>query len=473
MSRRHVGIAIRDDSVAAVAVCGGFRGGRIAASASVPLADGVLEDLLPEALASLVAALGPHRGPTAVALPGELFHFRHLRVPFTDIRKIRQVLPLELETVMACAPESVMADFIRLPQRDENARESDLCVAAISRQRLEALLGVLAAAGIDPDLVTVGGTAMAVHRAGTAPDENVDMFIDAGSRQATLIVPAGGAIGFLRSVPMPPDGPARTQRLAAEINRTRWAAAHCLGGAPEFTRVVSTGKPIGLEAAVHVERFAAPVDAIAIAATGEDDAPSGLLESWCLALGLAAGAPLLNFRRGAYSRRSLWKKHKRQIVTAACLVTLAAILALGDMAMATRHLSRQVQAMDTQITGIFRGAFPEVTRIVDPLHQMELKLKEMRKIALVPGGGLAPYSSLDMLVAVSSHIPAAIDVELTRLVSGPEGIAITGSTDSFNAVDAIKNGLQDAGRFASVTITSASMEKSGNRVSFKLKLVPS
>jgi hypothetical protein len=60
-------------------------------------------------------------------------------------------------------------------------------------------------------------------------------------------------------------------------------------------------------------------------------------------------------------------------------------------------------------------------------------------------------------------------VEFTRLVLGPENLLIDGNTDTFNAVDEIKNRLETAKLFKGVTISSANIDRAINRVQFKLR----
>jgi hypothetical protein len=47
---------------------------------------------------------------------------------------------------------------------------------------------------------------------------------------------------------------------------------------------------------------------------------------------------------------------------------------------------------------------------------------------------------------------------------------ISGDTDTFNSVDGIKNGLEKSNLFKKVVISSANINKSDNRVRFKLKI---
>src|SRR6056297_2334508 len=78
--------------------------------------------------------------------------------------------------------------------------------------------------------------------------------------------------------------------------------------------------------------------------------------------------------------------------------------------------------------------------------------------------------TIDILNDVSRLIPPQTDVVVTRLVSGPEELTITGNTSSFNAVDTIKNRLGDSTYFGDIEIASAKMDKIDQRVHFKLRV---
>jgi general secretion pathway protein L len=67
-------------------------------------------------------------------------------------------------------------------------------------------------------------------------------------------------------------------------------------------------------------------------------------------------------------------------------------------------------------------------------------------------------------------IPDSLDVEITHFVRSEDSILISGSTDTFNAVDEIKGRLEKAKPFGKITISSANQDKTTNRIQFKLKV---
>jgi tRNA threonylcarbamoyladenosine modification (KEOPS) complex Pcc1 subunit len=56
------------------------------------------------------------------------------------------------------------------------------------------------------------------------------------------------------------------------------------------------------------------------------------------------------------------------------------------------------------------------------------------------------------------------------MVVDPEAVKIKGETDTFNTVDIIKKALEPSEYFSSVTISSANLDRSGERVQFEIKL---
>jgi hypothetical protein len=126
--------------------------------------------------------------------------------------------------------------------------------------------------------------------------------------------------------------------------------------------------------------------------------------------------------------------------------------------------------LDQQITRIFNETFPDVKRIVDPVQQMKVKIDEIKKTAAsLPGTG-ASGKVLDLLNDISLRLPESADVKVSRMVVDQDSLLIKGETDTFNTVDTIKKGLEPSPYFAAVTISSANLDRSGNRVNFELKL---
>jgi hypothetical protein len=101
---------------------------------------------------------------------------------------------------------------------------------------------------------------------------------------------------------------------------------------------------------------------------------------------------------------------------------------------------------------------------------MKVKINEIKKTASsLPGIG-TDTKVLDLLGDVSVRIPEPADVNISRMVVDTDTVLMKGETDTFNTVDMIKKGLEPSDYFGSVTISSANLDRSGNRVTFEIKL---
>ena len=88
---------------------------------------------------------------------------------------------------------------------------------------------------------------------------------------------------------------------------------------------------------------------------------------------------------------------------------------------------------------------------------MRLEMEDARKKLYLTDDSGNSIRAIDLLNEISRLIPETVDVEFTRMVIGPENLLIDGNTDTFNAVDEIKNRLDKAKLFKGVTISSATM----------------
>src|ERR1700678_1951906 len=92
------------------------------------------------------------------ALPGEFVAKRLLELPFTDKRRLNQVVPYALEEHMPFAIDDAAVAFTRVGREDNKT----LVLAALARRvDLEKHLDLLGHAGLDPKIVTLAPFALA------------------------------------------------------------------------------------------------------------------------------------------------------------------------------------------------------------------------------------------------------------------------------------------------------------------------
>lgn len=124
--------------------------------------------------------------------------------------------------------------------------------------------------------------------------------------------------------------------------------------------------------------------------------------------------------------------------------------------------------MKQEITTVFKKTCPEVTRIVDPVQQLKVKIAESKKSSTGLNG--ANITVLRILKDISRLVPESTDFLVTRFTFDGKSIEIKGETDNFNAVDNIKTDLGKSSYFKNVTTSSAARIKKGKRVGFDLRM---
>src|SRR3954468_3131393 len=151
---RNVGLDWAQDALRVATLQSGFRGFAIQEVRSAPLpAEGTPAERLQRGLLAL--DLQPPLGPDdsiAVSLPGTMVATHLLSLPFTDTRRIEQVLPAEVEGVIPFDMSEVVWDWTVLGQ---SGTKTDVLVGVVKKTMLREHLDLLAAAGIDPRVVTL------------------------------------------------------------------------------------------------------------------------------------------------------------------------------------------------------------------------------------------------------------------------------------------------------------------------------
>ncbi len=489
MSRQILGLDVRHHTLTAVLVKTGLKGSWIDTIVQVPLpppeGEGVEESAaLDKALAEIRDGLGTIDVTTVAALPADGFSFRNVHIPFKDSRKIRQVLPFELEPTLPRAVDDVVIDFrvIHLPSQEEGA---NIIAAALEKGRMTPFMASLTAHKLAPDTVSVAGYAAALCLAKWGDIAENCLFMDIDRDHCTLYILISGQVYLIRPVQIRPGGgdPVdKTKALCAHIRRTLAAFEALFHLEFELEEVHVTGW--GLEdfnfegeAPAILNVTVKRVDLVSDAGLPKKMAakgamPPGIQTDTALALALMEieGFETFNFRRGPFAVQKRWAEHRGNLIRTGILALLMVAALWANVMMDVNATERRLADIDREIREMFRSTFPEITRIVDPLHQMQVAMTEAKQNALLPGEGRTDVRSIDILYEMSRLVPENIDVVVTRMVIGEESVLISGDTDTFNAVDEIQNRLDGSDLFGKVTISSTNRERSGNRIQFKMRL---
>ncbi len=478
MSRKILGLEFRENSIAAVLLNRGFKGSVLETQGYFPIpADLSGNKGTQEALKAMVDTLKPAGAACVIGIPTTSVSFRNLSVPFHDAKKIRQMLPFELEPTLPIPIEELIVDFEAI-KRDG---QQDLLAFAVQKTQIQRYLDLLGSVNLRTVSIMPGGYAAARFIATMAADDDDFLFIDTGEGRHTVYAVCSGSIRMVRALPVASSGNPVSRSLETTMQRTFTALQESLGIGVNPSTVFSAGPQSQLLSTGNGSStlLGVPVKSIADIRTfprlqGSLDTPdweSGRLDiALALALMETEAVAGVNFSTERSTIQHYWSEYRGNIILTAVLILLALATALAGQFLAVHAQQRRLAAMDRQIEMVFKSTFPEVTRVEAPLQQMQIKIKEAGDGSTGLDVTGARVRVIDILNALSQQIPSSVDVEVNRMVVGADNVVLSGDTDTFNTVDDIKGRLEKADIFKSVTISSADLEKSGSRVRFKLKL---
>jgi len=482
MSRKILGLDIRNNAVSAVLINSSTKSARIEAHDSVLIPDqNEGESGLTIALETIVKKIDTSGCVCVASFPAELVTYRNIKVPFKNKKKIIRILPYELEPTLPFPVEDLIIDFhtIKISGNDDH---TDIIAAGVEKSAVKTYLDVLTSLKIEPEILTISGysTALLLTRSAGTP-ENL-LFIDIEVDKATMFAVAGKRIFIIRSLPIFSTATSAVKSLGTGIQQTivSFKELFDIDFGPE--EILLTGR--GLEK-FNFERelsqlLELPVKRIELFRETDIDIENYMASSWnhekmdnalALALSEIKRTDGLNFHKGSFAGKALLDKHKNSLTKTGILAGVVLALALLNFILNSYFMNRKIDRLNHQITAIFKTTFPEVTKIVDPLQQMKVKIEEARKSAFFSGKTTKQVRIVDVLKEISERIPAKADVELTRLIVGQGNVLISGNTDTFNSVDEIKSRIEQSELLQKVTITSTNKEKSGSRIRFKLKVI--
>ena len=177
-----------------------------------------------------------------------------------------------------------------------------------------------------------------------------------------------------------------------------------------------------------------------------------------------------NFRREEFQVKTQLVKIRKELIHASIYLGIIFVLLAVNFGVDYRDLKKKDTNLDNQIKELFTRTFPEVTNIVDPMHQMKTKISGLKNASGAAPGSNIHSTFLEILNDISNRVPADLEIQVDRMVVDQEGVQIRGKTDTFNTVDSIKKGLESSDMYRDVIIASANLDKSGKGVRFEIKM---
>jgi len=481
MTRKILGLDIRHDAVSAVLVKNSIKENVIESYESVPIPDQQdFESGMAASLETIVEKINIAGSICIASFPADQISYRNIQVPFKGLKKISKILPFELEPTIPFPVDDLVIDFYTLPLSDHNDH-TDLIAAAVEKSKLQLYLGILASFDIEPEIVTVGGYSTALCLSSLVDTHENWLFVDIDKSKGTVFGVLSGKICLIRSFPIPSETPSfNTEMLCTNIQRTLSAFEEIVGldFHPEGVFIAGCGlddSDIEQDMERFLELSVKRTDLVSHIEIEKQHHPAKTWNPYqmdnalSLALTEIEGVDGFNFRKGPFAAKKIWVEHKTGLIKAGVLTAMVLALAFFNVVLDSYFLNKKLTSLDDHITKIFTSTFPDV-KSVDPYQQMRIEIEAANKNALLSGKTDKNIRTIDILNNISKLIPKETDVKLTRLVIGEESVQISGNTDTFNSVDDIKSRLEQVSFFQKITISSANINRSDNRVQFKLQV---
>ncbi len=203
MSRKILSLEIREESIAAVLLDSSFKGSLLEMQGYFPIpADKEGNEGVKKALQAIVETFKPFGATCVLGIPATIVSVRNLSVPFHDIKKIRQILPFELEPTLPIPVEDLIFDF----EAVKHDKQQDLLTFSVEKTEIQRYLDLLEAVHLRPAVIMPGGYAAARFISTMTNDSGDFLFIDTGEGNHTIYAVCSGHVRMVRTLPVASDG---------------------------------------------------------------------------------------------------------------------------------------------------------------------------------------------------------------------------------------------------------------------------
>ncbi|MBU0995642.1 MAG: hypothetical protein KJ737_24370 [Proteobacteria bacterium] len=476
MSRKILGLDIRNDSVTAVMVLNAINGNQVAAAYHIIKDAGQPDDqkdtFLSRAIKEVSSRIDLSGCTVMVSYPANNLFFRNVSIPFKNQKKIKQVLPFELEPTLPLPVEELEIAFQPIRLNDDER----LIAAAVEKSKMGSLMDTLKSHQITPDMVTISGYPMAKNLFDS--DKN-GIFLDVDTHDVSIGLCSAGQVCVYRNTPINLDLADGPESMLKMIRQTLTAFHETWQYDFKPEALFMTGKGLAsrelqkeLEANLNI-----PVNVTDIKTLYTVDIPQTI--SWqpeimdnslVLAMLDVSGIDTINFSERPFAGKKIITEYKEKFIRTGILFLSLLVIALISFFIDMTLMSRKITTLDTEIKKVFLSVFPDRTRIQNPVDELQIAVSNLNKDKLSSTKDNEKQLAIDILNKISKKISKTVDVEVSQLIIGADGVQLAGETDSFNSVDEMKNSLETIDTFSGVKINSATIDKTTKRIRFKIKI---
>lgn len=505
MNKKTIGIDIGTACLKAVSLTFDYKGRKsIAASALIDLdaADG-----LEQVLQKLFTDKHFKEGEYVFSIPAGSCSFRNLSLPFTEEKTIDEIITYEMEPHIPDPIETVLVDS--LPPR--HTPESTTVLAAAARKQ-DVQERVRYAAGIGMAVVDTDAVPIAMNLLEKNIPNASWILLDIGAHASVAVFVQSSSIVHVRSFPwgiakspgtlgfLPHSDPDENRKNPAiekdgelqnqdRKERKRFEFCRQIADTLQFlaenslleempSRIYLTGGG-ALSATLREDLekfFKTPIEVVDLLKMTGIPLPGKNRLSWntplmnqALALALRGGngSAGFNFNKTEKAVTNARNGMKSQLRWTA-LMAVILFFALGSNLAAGYYAdSRKLRHLKEETTKTFKNCCPEVTRIVDPVRQLQQKIIEARGFSR---GAEQGSLFLDSWKKAMDTLPEASGIVIRELSYNQIVLEISGEASDFQAVTRWKGELEKSRSFSNIQMQFGSGTNKDAKKTFKLRM---
>lgn len=354
-------------------------------------------------------------------------YVRIMPIPFEDRKKMAEVLPFELGGLLHIDVKEAVVDGV-------NLGGGKALAVALEKAYLRDYLAALKDLGLEPFWAGVPVLSIPALLKG----EGTKAFVNRDS----LVVAEGGRLKFFKPVKRLEGVRLAAAYLEAESVKVdeAFVADWAVESAEEMLPWTDTVKGIELPGGYPAEGAAILALSFALKSGGIDET--------------------VNLRKGEFEyTREKTAARKRLKATSAAILFLALLLVV-DIYIKYLGASRDLSAYNDAMRASYMELFPAERNVVDPLYQLEAKMKALRNEAAVLGGG---PSVLDIM-NIFARSGGELKIRFSELSVTRERVTARGEAESFEAAGSLSERLASEPLFKEARVSDVKAGPGGGAV---------
>jgi general secretion pathway protein L len=412
-----------------------------------------------------------------ILIPTSSVCFRNIEMPFRSARKIKQVLPIELEQMLPVAEERYITDFCKFNHPNMKSQVT-LFTASVIESYIDKIIAALKTHGVHTQIISPKGYAVTMAVLWEKPSVNSFICLDLGPYEITIGLIYNRQIFSVRSFS---TQQCRFEQLEDQLKLTFLGFKQSTGIDSYFDIFIvkNTDSQEVLKLYSSIENMMNYQKKFHFS-DAEPQQPE-LKELNLIQLVSSLFDPnkiknmLINFYKIKMDSESAFRKNSKSILTCCFLLLALFIVSIYSLYVEINDLNDKIAMIKKASLSILKETFPEEKNIGYPLLQMQSLVKEAVEGSDPDRNGHPRFDFPELtvvylLATLSETIPDTIDREISRFYFESKQIALSGTTDNFKNVDTIKGLIEKINFFKQTTIDNAAIDEATGLINFNFTI---